>query len=81
MYDVSPEKIIGGLQYLFNALDKFEANIFITPIPVDLENDISEFYFQIIRQVYFPKSPVKYFQASKLADLGNMHRSMQRFNP
>ena len=61
MYDVSPEKIIGGLQYIFNALDGFETNIFITPIPVDLENDISEFHFQIIRQVYFPKSSVKYF--------------------
>ena len=64
MYDVSPEKIIGGLQALFNALDEFEAKIFITPIPVDLENDISEFHFQMIRQVYFPKSSVKYFQAS-----------------
>ena len=64
MYDVSPEKIIGGLQYIFNALDGFETNIFITPIPIDLENDISEFHFQIIRQVYFPKSPVKHSQAS-----------------
>lgn len=64
MYDVSPEKIIGGLQYTFNALDRFTTNIFITQIPVDLENDISEFYFQIIRQVYFPKSSVKYSQVS-----------------
>ena len=64
MYDVSSEKIVGGLQYIFNALDEFETNIFITPIPVALENAISEFHFQIIRQVYFPKSPVKYFQAS-----------------
>ena len=24
MYDVSPEKIIGGLQYIFNAFDKLE---------------------------------------------------------
>jgi len=64
MYNVSAEKIIGGLQYICNALDGFETNIFITPIPVDLENDISEFHFQILRQVYFPKSSVKYFQAS-----------------
>ena len=64
MYGVSSEKIINGLQYLLNALGEFKTNIFITSIPVDLENDISELHFHIIRQIYFPKSPVKYSQAS-----------------
>ncbi len=63
MYDISSEKIIGGLQYLFNILGEFESNIFITSIPVDLENDVNELLFYIIRQVYFPKSPIKYSQA------------------
>ena len=64
MYGVSSEKIIDGLQYLINTLCEFKTNIFITSIPVDLENDISELHFHIIRQIYFPKSPVKYSQAS-----------------
>jgi hypothetical protein len=64
MYDASPEKIIAGLQYMYNLLDAFETNIFITSIPVDLENDIRELYFHILRKVYFPKSPVTYSQAS-----------------
>ncbi|MBT3515073.1 MAG: hypothetical protein HN474_07140 [Nitrospina sp.] len=64
MYGASPDKIIGGLQYLYNFLDTFETNIFITSIPVDLENDISELYFNILRKIYFPNSPVSYSQAS-----------------
>ena len=64
MYGVSSEKIINGLQSLLNALGEFKTNIFITSIPVDFENDISELHFHIIRQIYFPKSPVKYSQAS-----------------
>ena len=63
MYDISSEKIIGGLQYLFNILGEFETDIFITSIPVDLENDVNESLFHIIRQIYFPKSSVKYSQA------------------
>ena len=64
MYGVSSEKIINGLQYLVNALGEFKTNIFITSIPVDLENDISELRFHIIRQIFFPRSPIKYSQAS-----------------
>ena len=63
MYGVSSEKIIDGLQYLINTLCEFKTNIFITSIPVDLENDISELHFHIIRQIYFPKSSVEYSQA------------------
>jgi hypothetical protein len=64
MYDASADKIIGGIQYLYNLLDAFETNIFITSIPVDLENDISELYFNILRKIYFPNSSVSYSQAS-----------------
>jgi hypothetical protein len=64
MYNVSLDKIIDSLQHIFNVLDEIGANIVITSIPVDLENDISEFHFQILRKIYFPKSSVKYSQAS-----------------
>jgi hypothetical protein len=63
MYGASPEEIIGGLQLLFNVLDEFATDVFITSIPVDLENDISELYFHILRKVFFPRSPVTFSQA------------------
>ena len=65
MYGVPPDKIIGGLQYIFDALGEFETNIYITSIPVDLKNDISEFYFRILRKIFFPKSATKYSQTLK----------------
>lgn len=64
MYNISPDKIIDSLQHIFNVLDTIETKIVITAIPVDLENDISEFQFQILQKIYFPKSSVKYFQVS-----------------
>ena len=62
MYGIPPDEIIGGLQYIFDALNEIETNIFITPISVNLKNDISEFYFRILRQIFFPKSKAKYPQ-------------------
>jgi hypothetical protein len=64
MYNISPDKIIDSLQHILNVLDEIGTNIVITSIPVDLKNDISELHFQILRKIYFPKSSVKYSQAS-----------------
>ena len=53
MYGVPSHEIINGLQFIFNTLDAFEANILITLIPIDLKKDIGEVYFNILRQVFF----------------------------
>jgi len=71
MYGASPEEIIAGLQYLLNTFDEFATNIFITSIPIDLKNDIGEFYFRILRQIFFPKSPAEYSQTSKTIEIVN----------
>ena len=71
MYGVSAEEIIGGLKSLFSDLSELEANIFITSIPIDLKNDIGEFYFRILRQIFFPKSPAEYSQTSKTIEIVN----------
>jgi hypothetical protein len=63
MYGIPAEKIIGGLKSIFDELNKLEANIFITTIPVDLKKDISEFYFHILRKFFFPRSTVEYNRA------------------
>jgi len=71
MYGVPVEEIIGGLQSLFDTLTEFEASIFVTSIPVDLKSDIGEFYFRILRRVFFPNSPVEYYQALEAIEVIN----------
>ena len=71
MYGVPVEEIIAGLQSLFDALNEFEANIFVTSIPVDLKRDIGGFYFRILRRVFFPNSPVEHYQVSEAIEIIN----------
>ena len=71
MYGVSTEEIIGGLKSLFRDLSELEANIFITSIPIDLKKDVGEFYFRILRQVFFRNSLVEYHQASEAVQMVN----------
>ncbi|KMP12685.1 hypothetical protein UR09_00375 [Candidatus Nitromaritima sp. SCGC AAA799-A02] len=63
MYGVPPEKVVSGLQTLLGTFGEMGANIFITAIPVDLERDVGESYFHILRHIFFPKSRVEYLQA------------------
>ena len=59
---VPSDKIIRGIKYIVDSLSEFETDILITSISVDLKNEISEFYFHILRQIFFPKSNAKYSQ-------------------
>ena len=62
MYGIHSEKIIEGLQNIFDTLGEVTKNIFITPIPINLKNDIGEFYFRVLRCIFFPKSSINYSQ-------------------
>ena len=62
MYGIHSEKIIEGLQKILDTLGEFTKNIFITPIPINSKNDIGEFYFLLLRCIFFPKSSIKYSQ-------------------
>ena len=62
MYGIHSEKIIEGLQSILDTLGEVTKNIFITPIPINLKNDIGEFYFRVLRCIFFPKSSIKYSQ-------------------
>ena len=62
MYGVHSEKIIEGLQNILDTLGEVTKNIFITPIPINLKNDIGEFYFRVLRCIFFPKSSIQYSQ-------------------
>lgn len=65
MYGVPADDIISGLDSLFGTLNEFSARVFITSIPVDLKNDVNEFYFRTLRRIFFPNSPVEYHQAAE----------------
>jgi hypothetical protein len=71
MYGINPEKITKGLQKILNVLDEVTTNIFITPIPINSQNPIGEFYFHILRCIFFPKSSVKYSQALETIEIIN----------
>ncbi len=65
MYGVPTAEILEGLRSIIGMLREVRASIFITSIPVDLVNDINEFYFRALRSIFFPNSPVEYHQASE----------------
>ena len=65
MYGVPAKEIIAGLRSIFATLREAEARIFITLIPVNLQDDIDEFYFRALRRIFFPSSTVAYDQASE----------------
>jgi len=65
MYGAPAEEIIGGLRSLFGTLQEMGAISLVTSIPVDLKNDVDEFYFRALRRIFFPNSPVEYHQASE----------------
>ena len=71
MYGVSTDEIICGLKSLLSDLNELEASVFITPIPVDLENDIRELYFRVLRRVFFRNSSVSLHQASEAVQFIN----------
>ena len=71
MYGVPAEEIVAGLQTLFSELEEIGADTFITAIPVDLEKDVGESYFRILRRIFFPKSRVEYHEAASTVQTVN----------
>ena len=64
MYNVPTVEIISCLRSLMQELDAMEAEVFVNPIPLVIEEDVSEFQFRILRAVFFPHSPVDYLGAA-----------------
>jgi hypothetical protein len=71
MYGIHSKKIIEGLQSVLDTLSKVTKNIFITPIPINLKNDVGEFYFRVLRCIFFPKSFIKYSQTLESIEIIN----------
>lgn len=64
MYNVPTAKIIACLHSIIQELDAMGADVFVNPIPMVLEKDVSERQFRILRAVFFPRSPVTYSGAA-----------------
>jgi len=65
MYGVPAQEIIRSLEGIFQTFDAVEGQVVVTPIPLDLEKDISPGTFRLLRALYFPRSPVTLGQAAK----------------
>ena len=64
MYGVPANDIIRCLDRLFNELRALNANVIATTIPVDLENEVGEYHFLLLRTLLFPRSSVTYHEAA-----------------
>lgn len=64
MYGVPAAEIIFHLDSLMRNLNAIGADVFVSPIPLAVEEDVSEFQFRVLRAVFFPRSPVEYSGAA-----------------
>ena len=64
MYGVSADDIVCCLGRLFDELRALNANVIATTIHVDLESDVSEYQFLVLRTLFFPRSSVTYREAA-----------------
>jgi hypothetical protein len=64
MYDVSPEKLIDVIQWIFDRLQSMNAEIFYTTLPVAFEKKVHPVWFYILRSLLLPFSRVSYDKAT-----------------
>jgi hypothetical protein len=64
MYNVPAAKIIAGLHSIIQELDAMGTEVFVNPIPMVLERDVSERQYRILRRIFFPRSPVTHSGAA-----------------
>lgn len=65
LYGVSAEEIIESLQKMANRLRDTGADVWVSSIHVDMENDVGESRFNILKRIFFPGSSVTYASAKK----------------
>lgn len=68
MYGVPTDTILATLSEILDRLHALNAEISVTTIPVDLERDVGEKMFKIIRGIYFMKSRVTFPEAVSAVD-------------
>ena len=64
MYGVPEEEIIRCLDRFFDALRALNAHVIATTIHVDLEREVGEYRFLLLRTLFFPRSLVTYRRAA-----------------
>lgn len=64
MYGVSPGTLIHCLEQIIDELHELGAGILVTAIHVNLEHDVGEGYFNILRRIFYPRSKVSFAGAA-----------------
>jgi len=67
IYGVPASRIIRTLSEILQDLSAMSAEISITSISVDLEKDVGECGYQILRRIYFPFSQISFAEAAQAA--------------
>ncbi len=65
MYDVTAAEINACLGDVFERLTGFGADVFVTPIHVDMEHDVKESQFRALRRIFYPHSRTEYSEAAR----------------
>ena len=60
MYGVSADTLIASLDIMIDEILKWDAEIFLTPIHVNLRKDVSPTIFLVLRSLLYPSSKVNY---------------------
>ena len=64
MYGVPAEDVIRCLENIFREFKNLNAHLLVSAIHVDLEKDLNETYFRILRTFFYPRSHVKFATAA-----------------
>ncbi len=64
MYNVPVAEIRATLERIFQELSALEAEVFVTEIPVNL-NEIPPWQFTLLKRLYFPRSPKRFDEVSE----------------
>ena len=65
MYGFTGDEIASRLKQMIDRLKKLNVRVWIAPIQVDMENDVDEKTFLLLRKVFFPNSSITYEQAGR----------------
>ena len=63
MYGVPAEALVECLDILIGKAQRWNAEIFVTSIHVDISRDMGKTSFKLLQSIFYPKSPVTFDQA------------------
>ncbi len=64
MYGVPEQDIVACLSRLLKEFEAMNADVFLNPVPLVIEEDVTPFQFRLLRRIFYRSSAVEYTQAA-----------------